>query len=224
MGLLGALVGVGACGEYGRDSGQPIPVDQATSSDRLRIQETLGEIEELIASFGVPVDFKSIPIVVTDDMEAAGVCQRDPSGSRTYIGIHSLIMNIGNPSFGTTSPLFDVLLHEIGHCYFGRNHDDTQIERDGADIIIVETGPGWRREIPYASVPASIMISEVSVALPVSLKRYYVGELLGKYRATDATELRDFASLYFLSRPRVPRSAGPRTIRRMFVDDHIDHR
>lgn len=179
------------------ESPPAMPADEATADERLRIQHTLDEIEGLAAALGRPQQFRSLPILVTtEDQNAAkraGACFT-VNGRGRYIIVNRNVLRQEEvlSAAGVENTLFRVVLHEIGHCYLGRDHMGDQIFQAGRRI-------SWRRkggEVGFPSLNVSSMEPH-TLTMPNVLKKYYVAELLGLERATVLGDLATHASFAY---------------------------
>jgi hypothetical protein len=173
-----ALLPLAGCGS----SERPIPKDAAKADERQKINATLDEIEDLARELGSSARFRSIPVIVTKhnypDSGSWGSCHRKSNGKGQYIAISRAAFDAEDasekPEFAA---VFQVLLHEIGHCYLNRKHDSSRIDAEDS----------------YKSLPVSVMHPDPShrseLFVANRLKKYYVGELLGLRRAKTPRDL-----------------------------------
>lgn len=162
------------------------PTDEATRQQRALIDSTLTNIEATTSALGSPHTFRTLPVLVTSDTkyisEAKGACVKS-GGHPQFILLRPAVLDFEShlPADSETTSLFPVLLHEIGHCYFSREHDDALIRSSGFEISFSskhgETAIDERAE----SLDASVM-SPDKLLMPIALSRYYVAEVMGQVR------------------------------------------
>jgi hypothetical protein len=189
-----------------------IPQDQATASERAAVEHTLDLISKYAAEFGEVRDFRQLPIVlrVRDNPteNVAGRCHYNYDMRGFFIEIFKDVIPIlpATRAGQFSSELFIVLLHEIGHCYFSRPHDPALIKRVGFEMVFSVSTDSGDNDVYYYEIPASIMIDTWSIGIPKDLERYYVGEILGVFRANTPEELQSFVE--FRIQAHEPREHG----------------
>jgi len=200
-----ALLGIALFSCGGNDAtkiGQiAMPADEATDEERAQISQTVKEIEMISGSLGRPQSFDSVPILVTSESTLAanrhGACVRE-NGAGKFILVNREVLNQEKRLVqeGSMTTLFRVILHEIGHCYFAREHFDEKIEARDKQIM-------WNRKqkdrqpVYFSSLNVSSM-EATSLQLPVALKSYYVAEILGLVRAANLSDLAPYAQFVFV--------------------------
>jgi hypothetical protein len=163
---------------------QAVPKDEATAEERKQIDDALMKISDLTEKFGTRREFKNIPIVVTT--EDARAHKRDAYCAGSFIAL-----NRGLFDKNTVFPhMPTILLHEIGHCYFGRGHDSQVFSKPGFNVVFYKHDlwhPGSEYQV---NVCATVMCKDGY--LPFPLLEYYVGELMGRPRVKDISELKTY--------------------------------
>lgn len=181
-----------------------VPADQARPEERQQIETALGEIETIAAELGRPRGFHSLPVVLAADDDQTVTNRVAACVSENGIGQFIVIKRIAltreatAAELGMDSVLFRILLHEIGHCYFQRGHDDAYVEAEGKELLIDQPTRAGRR-FPYRSLDASAMATN-SLSLPIALKKYYVAELLGLARANSPEDFLAYAPVRMVPR------------------------
>lgn len=202
--LLLACLLLGSCSDLKEKLGidQPkaekvtVPPDEATATERETITQTLQKISDLAAALGVSKKFDSIPVIVTTEnplkTNRVGYCQWDGDGNGVYIAI--------NRSLFLTDPymkldwVFATLLHEIGHCYFHRQHNTDAVSKPGYKIYVTVSDTFGGTVHDGRIFPVSMMYSDgygggtKFNAIP-NFQRYYVAEMLGLDRVQSVDEL-----------------------------------
>lgn len=180
-----------------------VPADEATEQEREIIDRTLTELEQLSAELGQARSFRSIPVLVTsekpEDSRRYAACFLE-GGKGKFIQVNRQVLRREKDIFkGTTSTFFQVLLHEIGHCYYGRHHLDDQIDVSKYHVSQPEGDHSRRREIAILSFNGSAMHSKNMIVLNV-MKKYYVAEIIGLVPALNVRALQDFTPFTFVER------------------------
>jgi hypothetical protein len=177
------------------------PPDQSSAEETKAINATLARIEALTVEVGDERHFRSLPIIVRETADASvvpnfGACIRS-AGKAQYILLKKEVFVQEKRLVkmeAADRTLFRVLLHEIGHCYFGREHDNARIESEGQFLEITSGG----KSLQYMSLDVSAM-AEATLVQPSALDKYYVAELLGLARATSPDEIKPFAEVKFVA-------------------------
>jgi hypothetical protein len=177
---------------------QSVPNDESTQEERDRINSTLEKIENLAQKFGYSGKFRRLPIsVITEDSNIThriGYCAWDESGDGRFIALNRIIFQQDQPitRFDT---VFDVLLHEIGHCYFKRMHDSEIVKKDGyaIEVLLVDSTGGT--QMYFDELPISAMYTKSSIEgspltkLPVTFEEYFVSEIVRGVKIKSINEM-----------------------------------
>ncbi|MGZ3657257.1 MAG: hypothetical protein ACXVB9_02690 [Bdellovibrionota bacterium] len=181
----------------------PLPTDEATSEERSQLDATLTQIEGITRDLGHPQTFRSIPVILTTDDHTY---TDHPAGCVSSGGVPQFILvkrvvleNEARISEGQVeSTLFRVLLHEIGHCYFSRQHEDAPIFEVGKNIELSVKRGNVGGKIQYPMLDATVMEPQ-NLTLPIALEKYYVSEILGMGRAKTLADLAAYAPLRYVA-------------------------
>lgn len=183
-----------------------VPNDESTAYERKIIKRTTKRIESIAHSLGKDETFNSIPVLVTTEDPSVtkrwGYCQWDENSNGVFIVLNREVFqkDLENTRLHF---VFGVLLHEIGHCYFGRKHDTAVIKKEGYKINIETFDADGGTTITIDEFPVSIMYSKSSLVgspltgVPTSLERYFVAELLGLQRVSSVEDLEQLPGVYF---------------------------
>lgn len=170
--------------------------DEASAQEKDLIAETMQSIKGYAAEFNVDTDLNRIPIVVTTRKElpknVPSLCIRNGNvGAKIVLQKSFFTARVYDKDTGLASPLFNLLIHEIGHCYMNRNHESAVLKKKGymAEFEIVSRK--GKERVRYYSVQATMM-HNTYFAMPKVLEKYYVGEIFGKYRAKTLEDLQQF--------------------------------
>ncbi len=175
--LIIALMG---CGKTVTKRGASFPSNEASPLESSQLDRALIKIQTEFETIGVSVNLRSLPYSVTTlGGNRAGVCYK--KGGRS-IGIaldHSTLAD----HFHTNdylNDLYRVLLHEIGHCFFNRDHESGLIKAHGHDLkifIAQDRGEGY-----YTALMNTVMATDGWHLIPNILWPYYVKEIAGQDR------------------------------------------
>lgn len=180
--ILAALLMCG-CGE--KEDKIEIPPDLSTAEQREKIALVVDDIQSQLQSAGVKVNLRALPIVVRD-IEPAGYCQWDDEHRGVYIALDPEIF--ADPKFSAADPFvpayYHTILHEIGHCYFGRPHETANLELAGKRIYFNSV------RAHFAEIPLSVMNNVNWISIPTSFRDYYVREIAALTRIQTFEDLR----------------------------------
>lgn len=175
------LVLVTACGRHEHDKFR-LPTDTATTEERAKINAALGLIQRELDESGVDKKVDSIKIVVADleDPRVRGRCYQDDDGNG--LGIVLTRDTLGQDSINENyHPWYlTVLLHEIGHCHFDREHEDEVLSPYTAELSFGESDENKSElGLTIAGLAPSVMNSSGSPMMLKSMFPYYVREIAG---------------------------------------------
>ncbi len=168
------------------------PADIASNQDRKDIEAVKAEIQALADQVGVPGGFKDFPVIVVSKYPGQdgplAYCHESQNRFARYIGIVKATMETylsEQHSHQDSSFLFKLLVHEYGHCFFDRGHDETMVGKPGYNIFIVlldENGTNLKPIGTEIAVSAMASINWWMTDLPRDLKKYYLREIAGQVR------------------------------------------
>lgn len=209
--LFTLVVSLISCSGFHSSEQFEMPADEATAEERVKIIETLKHISEIAMNKGYNEKFESIPVLVTSENIAEtgrlGYCQWDQDHKGQYI-----VINRENFERDKQQPylqtVFSVLLHEVGHCYFGREHDHRLIINSGyiAKVEVSNSVGGSR--FFESGFPLSIMYVgsggllcsgdcpegfSAFGSIP-EFQDYYVSELIGTQKSLSVEDITKFRS------------------------------
>ncbi|WP_155722560.1 hypothetical protein ACLWBD_08885 [Bdellovibrio sp. HCB117] len=167
-------------------------VDEASAEERNIVDENMALIRDYAAQFSINVDWNKIPVVVskTHLQRESSSCVRDANGVGTKIVLNKKFFSarVYDKETGYASPLYNLLIHEIGHCYMNRNHEEALLKKAGYRAQFVIDGKNGRQVVSYPSIQVSMM-QNAFFQMPKVLMPYYVGEIFGAYRAKSLEDL-----------------------------------
>ncbi len=179
--LLILLIG---CGKKTVYTYPPVPENQASALVKSDINEELEKIQAEFKEMNVLINLKALPVVVAPlPFGVVGRCQYGEKDHGVYI-ILSPNLFLDEVMMPLDAPVFEkdfvrVLLHEIGHCYFRRKHEEPKfLELPGQSFEL-------QNENSFAlldKIPTSLMPAESAYRMPKALRKYYMAELAGKAR------------------------------------------
>lgn len=170
--------------------------DESSPEERKLLAENMAAIQSYAADFSVNVDFTAVPIFVTTKKEIVkkgnGLCTYDGrKGLKIYIKKAYFTSDLFEKDTGFSSNLFNLLVHEIGHCYLLRKHEHVYLSKDGYKARFKIENSQGTSAISYYSIPASMMSDDDSFRIPKELEKYYVGEIFSKFRAQSLEDLHE---------------------------------
>lgn len=152
------------------------PDNQASTVESEVLDEALTQIQSDFDVLGVDVDVRDTRYSVADTDKALGICFKNADGERRGIALHHKLFNETIETEDTYGLLYKVLLHEIGHCFFDREHDETFYSLPGY-VMLIELQQGV---IERRSTLSVTLMSEFGwYQVPKLLWPYYVKEIVG---------------------------------------------
>ncbi len=160
-----------------------------TNEEKLFFAQEQKQVEQAFVNLGHQTSLKIIPVyllakIKNDDQ---GKCiRKDMLGpdnpfkeeqiriSGNNMAADLLNRNVQSGRFMSQTRI--TYIHELGHCYFKKNHNVKTISTAGYKLVVGKD--------ELLKVPKSMMITGKDVSrLPAELTRYYVGEILGLWTA-----------------------------------------
>ncbi len=172
-----------------------IPADEATDAEKEILFKALDRIQDEFDGIGVSVNLRSIPYhVATLDSSLAGYCAYRADGSPIGIAINHSVFNYwGSETELHYGPIYKVLLHEIGHCFFGRDHDQEMFSVPGHELGL-QLLAGHPEEI-RSELELSAMKDYAEPFTAKALWPYYIKEIAGQDRITSLADLRRYVEV-----------------------------
>lgn len=201
MKFLLVLLLLSSCGKKTIYTDPSTPNNLASSSVQSDIDEELEKLEKEFAALEVNVDLKLLPVVVAPlPQGVVGRCQYGRANKGIFIVLSPVLFPQDNVHNGIDAHLYEkdfvrVLLHEIGHCYFRRMHDEPEfLEVPGNSFELRHEG----MTVIYDKIPTSVMPAESNYRMPKALRAYYVSELVGKAKLETSSQLEEFTEFNLL--------------------------
>lgn len=162
-----------------------IPSDMATTLEHQQIQQIVLDLEQNFKTIGLEINLNKIPIIVTDTISGDGKCMQAENSQN--ILIHKRLFKSENldPNLNQISRLWSVIAHEIGHCYFGRTHEEKNIFPYSGfvfqSINKIRTQDTYLCFNVFTQVwPGTLMGAQGLSVVPQGLKTFYLKELIGR--------------------------------------------
>lgn len=197
--LLLLLVG---CGKKTIYTDPSTPSNQASFSMKSEIAEELARLEKDFQDAGVEIDLNKLPVVVAPlPPGVVGRCQYGKRNTGIFIILSPMLFPRDGDYLPLDAELFEkdfvrVLLHEIGHCYFRRDHEAPEyLEEPGHSFELSHEG----RSVVFDRIPRSLMPAESTFRMPKALRRYYVAEMAHKASLETADVLGQFTEYLIVS-------------------------
>ncbi|MFL5784376.1 MAG: hypothetical protein ACJ76H_07210 [Bacteriovoracaceae bacterium] len=190
-----------SCGRKTVYTYPPVPANEASPEVRAEITDELVQLEKDFDSIGVKINLQEMPVVVSPlPFGVVGRCQYAEKEKGAYIILSPLLFPreeyLPLDAYLYEKDFVRVLIHEIGHCYFHRQHEEPKfLESSGNSFELHYEGT----DVVEDKIPVSVMPAESIYRMPKALKLYYLSELAGKARLTDAVILRQFADFSIVS-------------------------
>ncbi len=190
-----------SCGKKTIYTTPPMPANQASLEVKSEINEEVEKLQKEFNDLNVTVNLKRLPIVVAPlPFGVVGRCQYGGNDLGAYIILSPNLF--GRVEFlpmddAQFEPEFvRVLIHEIGHCYFRRMHEvPAYLEIPGNSFELRHDGSA----VIFDKIPNSLMPAESVYRMPKALRKYYLSELVGKARLSNATVLGEFTEFQMVS-------------------------
>lgn len=170
--------------------------DESSPEERQLLAENMAAIQAYASELSVKFDLSAIPVFVTTKWDVTkhgnGLCVYDGrKGLKIYIKKDYFTADVFDRDTGFSSNIFNLLVHEIGHCHMLRKHEHNYLFKDGYKAKFKIQNSKETFAISYYSVPVSMMVDDDSFRIPKSLEKYYVGEIFGRFRAKNLEELQE---------------------------------
>jgi len=170
------------------------PVNKASPAESAELNAAILKIQADFDREGINIDLRRARYVVNDLPNARGMCYGVP---HRLVGIaidHDTIADQGVE--GYILPLHATLLHEIGHCFFDRDHEfDTFAPGEQRYYEVRDIGRTDGHPSSALELWPTIMAGRSRGDIPAALWRYYVRETAGLERAHSVQEFRSFARI-----------------------------
>lgn len=194
MKFLLLLALLSSCGKKTVYTNPPMPENQASSTVQAEIDEELVLLEKDFKELDVDLNLKQLPVIVSPlPFGVVGRCQYGKDNQGIFIILSPALFPIDGfqpmDSFLFEKDFVKVLIHEIGHCYFRRAHDEPEyLEIPGSSFELRHE----HGNVIFDKIPKSLMPAESTYRMPKSLRSYYLSELAGKVLLNNPTILGEF--------------------------------
>ena len=201
--LLTVVLLVAGCG---RDKGHTLllPTDLTTPQERQKITSALAIIQKELDANGIDKRVNSIPIMVAEleDPNVRGRCYRNLQGEALGIVLTRALVADDSYDENLYPWYFTVLLHEIGHCFFSREHEHELVQFSDENLVFpnVTGGPQKSLEYTMAWLSPSVMSTRGDRMMLKQLAPYYIREIAGLDRVHRWEDLMPYAQVEL--RPR----------------------
>lgn len=165
------------CGKAEKFNNESFPENRASAEETEALKLVLNQIQSDFDEQHINIDLESIPYSINDLGEfTAGICYKS-NGRRIGIAIdHTVFLeSIENGDY--YGFLYKVLLHEIGHCFFNRIHEENNYSVTGYTMLL-GISPG-RAPKSFDSIATTVMESMGQRLIPKLLWPYYIKEMVG---------------------------------------------
>ena len=196
--LLTLLLG---CGKKTILTNPPLPENQASTAVQGEIEEELIRLEEDFKSIEINLDLNQMPVIVSPlPFGVVGRCQYGKDNQGIFIILSPTLFPADGyrplDSFLFEKEFVKVLIHEIGHCYFKRMHEEPLfLEIPGSSFELRQADGN----VIFDKIPKSVMPAESTYRMPKALRNYYLSELAGKALLHDQTVLGEYTDFQVVS-------------------------
>lgn len=179
-----------------------LPADVSTEAEKEKIHAIISTIEADLDQLGVTKKLDTIPIIVAKlEDRVAARCYKDERDRAIGIVVAaSTLADVGaDPRYLPLS--FKAILHEIGHCYFDRDHEEVAFSVPDQSIKLV-LGEGEIQTSHIITLLSPTIMEPVDLfMIPVELRSYYVAEVAGKERLSSWEDLDQFGQVELVPAP-----------------------
>jgi hypothetical protein len=184
-----------ACGKSFEKEVSPLPSNQASPLEASLLNEALDRIQNDFDQLDVKINLRSIPYTVSDLNRYHGICFMGANGVPKGIALHhrifSRFVNLQN-DYGL---LYYVLLHEIGHCFFNRRHEEVIYHYEGHQFVLNFASFESPLTMPFLYVTVMKDKSPYQEMIPKELWPYYVKEIAGLDRMETWEDLKTYTDI-----------------------------
>jgi hypothetical protein len=172
---------------------QTLPVNSATPEETQKIDEALALIQADLAEEGIHKNLRRVKIIVADldDPSIQGRCYRNAGKGVALVMSHQILAQ-ESPDEDLYPWYFTVLLHEIGHCYFNRDHETEVIPFPNKEVVYSAASSRPGKEHTGAWISPSVMNLASDRYMLKALRRYYVKEVAGLDRVRSIEDLNNY--------------------------------
>lgn len=173
-----------------------LPKDEGTAEEKQKIKDVVASIEADLLELGIPQKLSALPIVVTKlEDRVAARCYKDDRDRALGIAVTAATLaDVGaDPRYLPLS--YKAILHEIGHCYFDRDHEEVAFVVPNQNLRLVMQREEAESNHLLAMLSPTIMEPVDLFAIPVELRSYYVGEVAGLERMVSWEDLARFGEV-----------------------------
>lgn len=168
------------------------PQNQASTLETEVLDEALTNIQKDFDALGVRVNVKATRYSVADTDNALGICFKSADGERRGIALHHKLFAEVIENEEIYGLLYKVLLHEIGHCFFDRDHDETYYSLPGY-VMLIEMRAGVMER--HSTLPVTLMSEVGWYMVPKILWPYYVKEIAGIDRIISWEDIKTYTNI-----------------------------
>lgn len=183
------------CGKGGR--GMNLPQDTSTPEEKQKIASALAIIEKDLSDGGVYKDLNAVRVIVADfdDKMTKGRCYQRDDGTPVAIVLNHEILSQDSHDDNLMPWYFTVLLHEVGHCYFDREHENEMISLGNQELVFPLTVDKKKAEYTMSWISPTVMNVNGGRMILKELRGYYVKEIANLDRAHSWEDFTPYANL-----------------------------
>lgn len=189
------------CGKKIVYSTPPVPANEASLEVKNEIAEELEKLQQDFYDLNINIDLKRLPVVVSPlPYGVVGRCQYGSNDRGIFIILSPNLFGMSE-YLALNDKQYEkefvrVLIHEIGHCYFGRMHAESEyLELPGSTFELHFEG----ETVIFDKIPRSLMPAESIYRMPKALRKFYLAELVGRAKLSDPVALGEFTEFQMIS-------------------------
>lgn len=188
----------------GRDGNSPaLPPAITTVDEKQQIAQALETIQAELDASGVKKDVSSVPVYVANiaDPKVQGQCFRNRKGKPMAIVLRRSLMQQVSTDENLLPWYYTVLLHEIGHCHFGREHENEILQNTGHEMLFTNLSTDHKSsQYRMSYIAPSVMNLNGDKMLLKDLNSYFVREIAGLERIQSWGDLERYTPLVIQSK------------------------
>ena len=174
-----------------------LPQDTSTPEEKQKIASALAIIEKDLSDGGVYKNLNAVRIIVADfdDTSTKGRCYQRDDGTPVAIVLNHEILAQDSHDDNLMPWYFTVLLHEVGHCYFDRKHENEMISLGNQELVFPLTVDKKKAEYTMSWISPTVMNVNGGRMILKNLRGYYVKEIANLDRAHSWEDFAPYANL-----------------------------
>lgn len=172
------------------------PQNNATPLEAESLEQALDNVQSDFDKAGITVNVTALRYSVNNLGDSLGICFKESNGKSIGIALSHELFNAMDEDDDEYGLLYKVLLHEIGHCFFNREHDEEYFKVSGYDMMIeIYPEDGLQREDSFQQ---SLMSELGYFRVPKLLWPYYVKEIARRDRIKTWEDIAVYTDVFIV--------------------------